>query len=216
MFAGVGLIPPNDLKGLKCPRRNWTDKVINMWLPYHCHANVLKSWVCTVKQEVLTTLLPLLKLHFRWHFNSIFGQKLRRLFFELFAKLFSCHKRFGRHMLNKARGWGQSGFSLKIENKIRWWRYEGAMIELISASNITNWKKVHTIGVLQSIQLQHCQQDKPLTTYNKMNIHTNSKMNELSVHYWLLHHTKLCICDSGTPIIVLPAQLYIPTIVGLL
>lgn len=33
-----------------------------------------------------------------------------------------------------------------------------------------------------------------------MNIHTNHKMNELSVQYWLLHHTKLCIDDSGTPI----------------
>ena len=56
-------------------------------------------------------------------------------------------------MLNKARGWGQKCLLLKIGNKIRGWRYEGAMTELISAANITNSKKVHTIGVVQSIQL---------------------------------------------------------------
>jgi hypothetical protein len=82
--TSVGLIPPNDLKVSKKLDRQMSWK----------HEFALPN----KRFSPPPLSLPLLKLHFRSHFNSIFGQKLRRLVFELFATLFSSHKRLGRHI----------------------------------------------------------------------------------------------------------------------
>lgn len=124
-------------------------------IPLPCKCLDIMSFHCQTRgsRHLHSHCHLLLKLNLRSHLSSSFGQKFRPPFFELLATLFSSHKRLGGRMLNKARGWGQKCLLLKIGNKIRWWRYEGAMTELISAANITNSKKVHTIGVVQSIQL---------------------------------------------------------------